>query len=204
MPTILPVARAVRRTVGPLGLMESSGGRPPSGPSTLAGGMAGPLGRSAARSGRAVSNRLQTPGRAAQRAVQRAPREPVTGPTGRPFPQPSPSGWETPRPPKRFPAQRANHSPRRPYGSSNGRPVGPDGMLWDRHTSRAFDPGWGNGWPVGPVAGPFGPGNFETPANPGRAAQRAVQRAAPGTCEVAETPSQADLDAILNNPGRVE
>ncbi len=26
----------------------------------------------------------------------------------------------------------------------------------------------------------------------------------PGTREVAETPSQADLDAILNNPGRVE
>jgi hypothetical protein len=26
----------------------------------------------------------------------------------------------------------------------------------------------------------------------------------PGTREVAETPSQADLDAVLNNPGRVE
>ena len=77
----------------------------------------------------------------------------------------------------RFPAQCANHSPCRPTGPSNGRPVGPDEMVWDRPTSRAYDPGWGNGWPVGPDAGPFGPGNFEPPANPGRAAQRAVQRA---------------------------
>jgi hypothetical protein len=88
-----------------------------------------------------------------------APRQRLIGPTGRAFPQPSPSGWDTPRPPKRFLAQRANHSPRRPYGSWNGRPVGPDGMVWDCHASRAFDPGWGNGWPVGPVGGPFGLGN---------------------------------------------
>jgi len=49
-------------------------------------------------------------------------------------------------------AQRANSSSSStlPNDSTNGRPVGPDGMCWG--LPRACDPGWANGWPVGPDA----------------------------------------------------
>jgi hypothetical protein len=143
------------------------GDRPPPGPSTLAGGTAGPLGRMKARSGPTITNRTQT-GLCAPTGSERhtttggaRPRQSrSTGPTGRPFPQPGPPGrdWagERPHPPNRLSAQRANRCPRHPHVALNGRPVGPDGMVGGSSTSTAFDPGWGNGWPLGPDDGPCG------------------------------------------------
>jgi len=64
---------------------------------------------------------------------------------------------------RRLSAQRAIHSSRRSCGSTNDRPVGPDGMVVGSPTSsRAFDPGWVNGWPLGPVGGPLGTDNHES------------------------------------------
>jgi hypothetical protein len=44
------------------------------------------------------------------------------------------------------------HAVRRTVG-----PLGRTGWWWDCR-SRAYDPGWENGWPFGPDDGPFGPG----------------------------------------------
>ncbi len=78
-------------------------GKPP-GPATLAEGMAGPLGRTTARSGQKVANRTTTrPSRHAadlpartigysQRLATTPHRKPASGPTGQPFPQPGPAG----------------------------------------------------------------------------------------------------------------
>jgi hypothetical protein len=174
-PTIPRVPYTMRRTVGPLGLTEWSGDRPGPGPSTLAGGTAGPLGRMKARAGPTITNRTQTelcaptgperhtstciaaPGNLGRQA-QRAGHSPSpahrtgTGPGNAPTPQPvcRPNGPTIPRVAR---------------GLANGRPVGPDGMVGGSSTSRAFDPGWGNTWPLGPADGPFGPDHPEPHTN---------------------------------------
>ncbi len=44
-------------------------------------------------------------------------------------------------------------------------PLGRTVWWWDGPT-RAYDPGWGNGWPLGPDDGPFEPENHDPPGRP--------------------------------------